>query len=40
VAASVFNGAHILRVHDVANTRAMVTVLDAIRNAPRHPGDN
>jgi dihydropteroate synthase len=40
LAASVFNGAHILRVHDVANTRAMVTVLDAIRNAPRDQGNN
>jgi dihydropteroate synthase len=33
VAAAVMNGAHIVRVHDVANTRAMVQVLDAIRNA-------
>ena len=32
VAASVLNGAHIVRVHNVANTRAMVDVLDAIRN--------
>lgn len=40
VAASVFNGAHILRVHDVANTRAMVTILDAIRNATPDPGNN
>ena len=31
VAAAVMNGAHIVRVHDVANTRAMVNVLDAIR---------
>ena len=32
VAASIMNGAHIVRVHDVANTVAMVKVLDAIRN--------
>ena len=32
VAASVLNGAHIVRVHDVGNTVAMVKVLDAIRN--------
>ncbi|MDA8141102.1 MAG: dihydropteroate synthase [Desulfobacteraceae bacterium] len=31
LAAAILNGAHIVRVHDVANTRAMVTVLDAIR---------
>jgi dihydropteroate synthase len=33
VAAAIMNGAHIVRVHDVANTRAMVKVLDAIRMA-------
>lgn len=33
IAMSVNNGAHIVRVHNVANTRAMVTILDAIRNA-------
>ncbi len=33
VAASVINGAHIVRVHNVANTKAMVDVLDAIRRA-------
>ncbi len=33
VAAVVMNGAHIVRVHNVANTYAMVRVLDAIRNA-------
>jgi dihydropteroate synthase len=33
VAASIFNGAHIIRVHDVANTRATVKVVDAIVNA-------
>jgi dihydropteroate synthase len=33
VAAAVLNGAHIVRVHDVANTVATVKVLDAILNA-------
>ena len=33
VAAAVFGGAHILRVHDVANTRATIRILDAIRTA-------
>jgi dihydropteroate synthase len=33
VAAAIMHGAHIVRVHDVANTRAMVRVLDAIRLA-------
>jgi dihydropteroate synthase len=33
VAAAVLNGAHIVRVHDVANTAATVKVIDAIRNA-------
>ena len=33
VAASIFNGAHIVRVHDVANTMATVKVVDAIVNA-------
>ncbi len=32
VAASVLNGAHIIRVHNVANTVAMVKVIDEIRN--------
>jgi dihydropteroate synthase len=31
LAMSIIRGAHIVRVHDVANTRAMVRVLDAIR---------
>ncbi len=31
MAAAIMNGAHIVRVHNVANTRAMVDVLDAIR---------
>lgn len=33
VAAAVLNGAHIVRVHDVANTVATVKVIDALRNA-------
>jgi dihydropteroate synthase len=33
VAAAVMNGAHIVRVHDVASTRATLSVLDAIRGA-------
>jgi dihydropteroate synthase len=33
VAASVINGAHIVRVHNVANTKAMIEVLDAIVHA-------
>jgi dihydropteroate synthase len=33
VAAAVMNGAHIVRVHDVAGTRATLSVLDAIREA-------
>ena len=33
VAAAVFGGAHIVRVHDVANTRATIRILDAIRTA-------
>jgi dihydropteroate synthase len=33
VAASILNGAHIVRVHDVANTLATVRVVDAIMNA-------
>jgi dihydropteroate synthase len=33
MAAAIMKGAHIVRVHDVANTRAMVDVLDAIRCA-------
>lgn len=32
VAASILNGAHIVRVHDVANTYATVKVIDAIKN--------
>jgi dihydropteroate synthase len=33
VAAAVLNGAHIVRVHDVANTRATIRILDAMRAA-------
>lgn len=33
MAAAIMKGAHIVRVHNVANTRAMVDVLDAIRCA-------
>jgi dihydropteroate synthase len=33
VAAAVLCGAHIVRVHDVANTRATVRIIDAIRSA-------
>lgn len=33
VAASVINGAHIVRVHNVANTKAMLDVLNAIQKA-------
>jgi dihydropteroate synthase len=36
VAAAVMNGARIVRVHDVANTRAMLAVLDAIRSVRGH----
>jgi dihydropteroate synthase len=37
VAAAVFNGAHIVRVHDVANTMATVKVVDAILNSGSIP---
>ena len=33
VAASVLSGAHIVRVHDVANTVATVKILDSLRMA-------
>lgn len=33
VAAAVLNGAHMVRVHDVANTRITVKIVDAIKNA-------
>ena len=36
VAAAVLNGAHIVRVHDVAETRATLRVIDAIRKETTH----
>ena len=33
VAAAILNGANIIRVHDVANTRVTVKIIDAIKNA-------
>ncbi|MBT8338712.1 MAG: dihydropteroate synthase [Desulfatitalea sp.] len=33
LAMAIINGAHIVRVHDVANTKAMVTIVDAIRTS-------
>jgi dihydropteroate synthase len=36
VAAAVLQGAHIVRVHDVANTRATIRILDAMRAAQDH----
>jgi dihydropteroate synthase len=33
VAAAILSGAHIVRVHDVANTRATVKIIDAIKRA-------
>jgi dihydropteroate synthase len=36
VAAAVLGGAHIVRVHDVANTRATIRIIDAIRTAQDH----
>jgi len=33
IAAAVLNGAHMVRVHDVANTRITVKIVDAIKNA-------
>jgi dihydropteroate synthase len=36
VAAAVLNGAHIVRVHDVANTVSIVKILDALMNAGEH----
>jgi dihydropteroate synthase len=37
VAAAVLNGAHIVRVHDVADTRITVKIIDAIKNAQQFP---
>ena len=36
VAAAALKGAHIIRVHDVAETRATLQIIDAIRNAGGH----
>lgn len=33
IAAAIFAGAHLVRVHNVANTKAALTVLDAIRHS-------
>ncbi len=33
VAAAVLNGAHIVRVHDVVNTRVTLKIIDAVKNA-------
>ena len=33
IAASVLHGAHIVRVHDVANTRTTIRIIDEIRNS-------
>jgi dihydropteroate synthase len=35
VAASILNGAQVVRVHDVANTKITTRIIDAIRNATR-----
>ena len=40
VAASILNGAHIVRVHDVANTAATVSVADAILNSEAEANDS
>jgi len=38
VAAAILNGAHIMRVHDVANTMATTKILDAMMNVPDREG--
>ncbi len=35
IAASILHGAHIIRVHDVANTCSTVKIIDALKNAQR-----
>ena len=40
VAASALQGAHIVRVHEVADTRATLKIVDAIRNAGTGRSDN
>ncbi len=39
VAAAILNGAHIVRVHDVANTVATVKILDALMNVQDREGN-
>jgi dihydropteroate synthase len=39
VAAAVLNGAHIVRSHNVANTRAVVKIIDAIKNVQNSSQD-
>lgn len=34
VAAAILNGAHIVRVHDVAGTRCTAELIDAVKNSP------
>ena len=38
VAAAILNGAHIVRVHDVANTMATVKIVDALMNVQDEEG--
>ncbi len=38
VAAAILNGAHIVRVHDVANTMATAKIMDAMMNVPDREG--
>ncbi|MBW1814772.1 MAG: dihydropteroate synthase [Deltaproteobacteria bacterium] len=37
IAASILKGAHIVRVHDVANTKITVKIIDAVRNSANIP---
>lgn len=39
IAASILNGAHIVRVHDVVNTKITATIVDAVKNSAnsQHP---
>ncbi len=39
VAAAVLNGAHMVRVHNVANTRATIKIIDAINNVQKSKND-
>ncbi len=36
VSAAILNGAHIMRVHDVARARATATIIDAVKNGEFH----